>query len=117
MPAKKPAWAVWEETVNSALGLRGTISSGSKWYDPADGVTPEGHPIPMMLDAKSTERKSFSLRHDMLNEWESRAAEQGKLFGLPIRFENAAGNRDFMVLSFTDFESLWSIAQAYIKEN
>lgn len=115
MPKLK-LWEQWEADVQERLGLRSTIGSGSKFYDISDGVTPEGHPIPLMVDAKSTEQKSYSLRHDFLDDWVQRAAEQGKMFGLPVRFENAAKTTDYMLVSFEDFETLWWLAQKGLRD-
>lgn len=48
-------WEAWESYANRALGLTGTIASGSKAYDPGDGVDRRHHTetgYALMCDAK-----------------------------------------------------------------
>ena len=115
MPKPKKLWELWEEKVQKALGLRGTISSGSKFYDLGDGVTPIDHPIPFIIDAKSTEKNSYSVNATLMQEWENKAAEQGQMFGLPIRFEKT--DQEYMVVSFEDFQTLWWRSKKYLEDN
>ncbi len=115
MPVKKRLWELWEEAVQKALGLRGTIASGSKFYDLGDGVTPIDHPIPAIIDAKSTEKKSYSINAEFMAEWEQKAAEQGQMFLLPIRFETT--DQEYIALSFEDFQTLWWLSKKYLEDN
>lgn len=116
MPKRK-LWQKWEDKVNEALGLRGTISSGSKFYDISDGTTKLDHPIPFMVDAKSTEQKSYRLDAKFLDEWVQNAKEKGKSFGLPIRFEDdSLQTQEYMVISFEDFEMFWWLSKQYLED-
>ena len=114
---KLKLWEKFERDIQTELGLRKTIASGNKWHDPGDGVSPNAHPIPVIVDCKDTEQKSYSLRHDFLDEWLQIAAEQGQTFLLPIRFENAEHNKDYIVLSLEDFLMFWESSRKYLLEN
>lgn len=115
---KSKLWQIWEDKVNAALGLRRTIASGSKFYDISDGQTRLDHPIPFMVDAKSTEQKSYAINAKFMDEWVQKAKEQGKSFGLPLRFEdNSLRNQEYMVISFEDFEMFWELSKKYLEES
>lgn len=101
-------WETWERDVAKALGLDITITSGSKWHDPGDACTRgRDDPFPLFVDAKFTERASFSLKARDLKQWSKRAAEAGKRFILPLRFHKAGQrDEDYVVMSFHDFIEL-----------
>lgn len=103
MPLKP--WEKWESDVQDALGLRGTVSSGSKFYDISDGVgTDYDSDFRLMADAKCTEKGSYSIKWDFMSQWIEKAAQHGTRFILPIRFNNGKGlNTDYVALSFDDF--------------
>lgn len=111
--AKEP-WEIWEDDVNNSLNLRGTISSGSKFYDIGDGVgTDFDSQFRLMVDAKCTKSSSYSLKHKLLDDWLLKSREKGTVFALPVRFNNGKGNNtDFVVLSFDDFVEIIEYAKA-----
>jgi hypothetical protein len=117
MPLPDPKWKKWEKCVQEALGLRSTIASGNQFYDISDGVTPRNHVMPFMVDAKSTEKKSYSINAAFMEEWVQKAAEQGFGFLLPVRFENASKTKEYMVMTFEDFQTLWQLAQKYLEQD
>lgn len=116
MPTPKKAWEIWEDDFNEALGLRKTIASGSKFYDLGDGVSFEGHPIPVIHDCKSTEQKSYSVKYEFLEEWLQKARELGRMFLLPIRFENAKKDKDYVLMEKEDFLTLFLLAERGIEK-
>lgn len=106
-----PAWARWESVVQQALGLKSTIGSGNQFHDPSDGRTAEHyteHPRPLMVDAKHTELKSYTLTKKDLGQWVKKAALFGCRFGLPIRFESDGSIEDYIVVPFEDYEELYT---------
>lgn len=106
-----PNWQAHEAEVSNALGIDMTVSSGNKFYDISDAVT-RGHsadnPVQLMADMKSTLQRSFRLDKDFLKDYRERAIIRGKLFVLPVRFENGATNEidDWIVLHLNDFSEL-----------
>jgi len=110
MPRK--IWQQHEKDLQEALGLNSTIASGNQFNDPGDGST--GHnrlnPIPIIIDCKCTEKKSYSLNSELLSEWLQRAGELGKMFMLPVRFLNA-DPQDYVVLQLEDLLTLIELAK------
>jgi hypothetical protein len=110
---KKSGWQVHEEYVQNLLGLDSTICSGNKFYDPGDGVDRE-HPsqkaFPLIIDAKCTKAKSYSVKAEFLKEWEEKAAMLGKRFAMPIRFEPS---QDYVLLTLNDFAELLELARGH----
>ncbi len=106
----EPKWQRHEREVRELLGLDSTITSGSKWFDPGDGVTRGRSPFPLYADCKCTERGSFSLKLADLNDLQYRAAEMGKRLILPVRFHPDVGPQDYIVCSLHDFAELLSLA-------
>lgn len=104
-------WAAHEIYVQEVLSLSPTINSGNQFHDPGDGVDRE-HPseklFPLIVDAKYTERLSFSVKYTILSEWWQRAAEMGKRFAMPIRFfpKFTVEPIDYILLSLDDFAEL-----------
>lgn len=105
-------WQKHEADLQEALGLNSTIGSGNQSHDIGDGST--GHnrktDFPMVIDCKCTLNKSYSLSSDLLEEWLHKAAELGKMFLLPIRFQNAK-TKDYVVLQLEDFQLLLDLAK------
>lgn len=105
-----PEWRKFELEMQEKLGLHDTVASGSQWNDPGDGKT--GHystaPIGIIMDAKTTDNKSFSLVSDFLDDWKQRADELGKTFLLPVRFN---GRGTWIVLEEEDFMALLVLAK------
>lgn len=110
--AAEKHWQRHERELQEALGLNSTIASGNQFNDPGDGST--GHnrlnPIPIIIDCKCTEKKSYSLNSEMLSEWLQRAAELGKMFMLPVRFVNS-DPQDYVVLQLDDLLLLLELAK------
>lgn len=104
---KTPGWAQFEVEVNALFGLRATITSGNKFFDPGDGVTP-GPGDGYFADAKYSERVSHSLKVLDLDSWRERAALAGKRFIMPLRFwpRGFLKPSDYVVLSLHDFVEL-----------
>jgi hypothetical protein len=101
-------WEAWERYVNAALRLDSTIASGSKNYDPGDGVDRRHHSetgYALMADAKYTERKSFSVSAKLMGQYVRRAAEMGKRFVLPVRLVDSGTKEvhDYIVVPLQDY--------------
>lgn len=109
---KLRGWRAHEEYVQKLLGLDSTICSGNKFYDPGDGVDrshPSENSFALMVDAKCTTAKSFSIKRDFLREWSEKSAMFGKRFAMPIRFEGLMDSdqkEDYILLSLNDFAEL-----------
>ena len=104
-------WEAFERHVNRSLGLQATIASGSKAYDPGDGVDrrhPRETDYALMVDCKYTEQKSFSISAKLLSQYVRRAAEAGKAFVLPVRLVDKGANEvhDFVVVPLQDYVML-----------
>jgi hypothetical protein len=111
---KKYGWQTHEEDVQRLLGLDSTICSGNKFYDPGDGVDrshPDQNPFALIIDAKCTVAKSYSVRAEFLKEWEEKAATLGKRFAMPIRFDAPGGKKDYILLTLNDFAELLEMAR------
>lgn len=102
-------WKIWEREVATALDLDFTVSSGNQFFDSGD-VTTRGRddPFPLWADCKFTEKISFTLKLRDLSWYSERAAEVGKRFVLPLRFQPKGASRpqDYVVMSFHDFMEL-----------
>lgn len=104
----EPGWAAWEAYVNRMLGLDSTAASGSQAHDPGDGVDRRHHSqtsYAVMVDAKYTEKKSFSLVAKTMRQYVLRAIESGKSFALPVRLVDPKARTvdDYVVLPFQDY--------------
>lgn len=112
----KRGWRAHEAYAQKLLGLDSTICSGNKWNDPGDGIDrshPQENSFALIIDAKCTSTKSFSIKSDFLREWREKAAMLGKRFAMPIRFEDLASDRveDYVLLSLDDFSELLELAK------
>ena len=116
---KKRGWQAHEEYVQKLLGLDSTICSGNKFHDPGDGVDrshPSQNSFALIVDAKCTTAKSFSVKSEFLKEWEEKAAMLGKRFAMPIRFESITdlnSRQDYVLLSLNDFAELLELARGH----
>ena len=104
-------WAAFESYVNRLLKLDSTIASGSKAYDVGDGVDRRHHSetdYALMVDAKYTERKSFSVNAKLMSQYVRRAAEAGKRFALPVRLVDIRTKNvdDYVVIPLQDYAAL-----------
>lgn len=112
-PSPKLAfWRKHESDLQEAMGLNSTVGSGNQFHDIGDGST--GHnrknAIPIVIDCKCTEKASYSLSSVMLEEWLDKAAQIGKMFMLPVRFQHAKV-KDYVVLQLEDLLELLELAR------
>lgn len=104
-------WAAFESYVNTLLGLSATAASGSQAHDPGDGVDRRHHSetdYALMVDAKYTERGSFSINRKLMGQYVLRAAEAGKRFALPVRLVDMRTKNvdDYVVVPLQDYAAL-----------
>lgn len=104
-------WEAFEGYINRALGLQSTIASGSKAYDPGDGVDRRHHSetdYAIQVDAKYTEKASFPVNAKLMRQWTQRAAEAGKNFVLAVRLVGGGGREvhDYVVVPLQDYVAL-----------
>ena len=112
----KRGWKAHEAYVQKILNLDSTIASGNQYHDPGDGVDrshPNENSFALIVDAKCTSTKSFSLKSEFLREWRDKAMMLGKRFAMPIRFEDLANDRqeDYILLTLDDFAELLGIVR------
>lgn len=105
--AKEP-WERWEHHVNERLGLDGTVASGATWKDKGDGATRDNYSEawPLMVDAKTTERGSYSLKAKFLEDMYRVAKQEGKTFALPIKFTQEERQPQWVAVPFEDYAYL-----------
>lgn len=104
-------WQAFEAHCQGLLGLDATISSGSRFHDPGDGVDRRHHTetdFPLIIDAKYSEAGSFTVNRRMLSQWQDRAAAMGKRFVLPIRLVDTKRQQthDYAVMGLDDLAEL-----------
>lgn len=104
-------WAAFENYVNGLLGLSATVASGSQAHDPGDGVDRRHHHqtgYPLMVDAKYSEQKSFSVNGKLMRQYVRRATEAGKCFALPVRLMDMRTKQadDYVVVPLQDYVML-----------
>ena len=104
--AKKPEWERWEIAVNDQLGLEGTVASGATWKDKGDGSTRSGDAWPLLVDAKTTEAASYSLKFKFLDDLWKIAMQSGKTVALPLKFLGRKGETEWVVVPFSDYAYL-----------
>lgn len=106
-------WEQHERYIQSTLGLESTICSGNKFHDPGDAVDHDRESVfPIIADCKFTERKSFSVSRQVLEQWEEKAGEMGKRFIMPVRFcPKGTAPHDSVVMGLHDFAELLSLAR------
>lgn len=99
---RKQRSKVQEKEVASALGGRVRPNSGATLYAKGDVLTPL-----FLVEAKTTERKSFSLTQDLLKKIESEAFAEGKDPLMIVRFEKMEDiPQDWAVLPLRVLRSL-----------
>lgn len=106
-----PNWELHESEMAELLGGDLTVSSGNKFYDISDVVTRGNimdNRVQFMADAKSTLKKSFILDRDFLSDYRERAIIRGKIFLLPVRFEERESGEktDWILVHANDFSEL-----------
>jgi hypothetical protein len=104
-------WEAWEAQVNRMLGLAATVASGSPDHDPGDGVDrrhPSETEYALMVDAKYTEKRTFSIGAKVLGQYVRRASEAGKRFVLAVRLVDSGGCEvhDYAVVPLQDYVML-----------
>lgn len=104
----KPEWERWENRVNEELGLEGTVASGATWKDKGDGTTRDNYSEswPLLVDAKTTEAASYSLKFKTLDDLWKIAMQAGKSVALPLRFLHQRGEAEWVVVPFSDYSFL-----------
>lgn len=106
-----PDWQSHEKDTARLLDADQTVTSGNKFYDIADVVT-RGHVfddnLQFMADSKSTLRNSYRLEKVFLRSFREKAILRGKIFVLPLRFEDKYTHRidDWVVISAADFSEI-----------
>ena len=104
----KPGWRRWESTVNTELGLEETVASGATWKDKGDGTTRDNYsePWPLMVDAKTTEAGSYSLKFKTLHDLWKTATQAGRNFAMPLKFMEQRGETEWAIVPFSDYAYL-----------
>lgn len=101
-------WAPWEIHVNEQLGLDPTVASGNQFHDKGDGVDRGNGDWAFMVDAKYTNKNSFSLRVREMAKYVTQARITGKRFALAVRIWPPGYQQpaDYAVIPFDDFAAL-----------
>ena len=104
----KPGWQRFETHVNSLLGLDATAASGATWKDKGDGSTRNNYEEPwsLLVDAKTTEKGSYSLNRKFLEDMRKVAIQDGKTFALPLRFLTEPASVDWVTIPLEDYAYL-----------
>ncbi len=107
----KPGWEEWEYEVQQRLGLDATICSGNKFQDVGDATdnsNPRDKGFRLLVDCKYTEKGSFSVKRETMQQWILRGVERGKMAIMAIRIwpRGMAHEADYVVLRMDDFEEL-----------
>lgn len=104
----KPEWERFESYTNELLDLDATAASGATWKDKGDGTTRDTYAEawPLMVDAKTTEKASYSLKAKFLADMRRTALQDGKSFALPLRFTQESPQYDWVVVPLTDYAYL-----------
>lgn len=113
-----PDWRRAEREINDALSVDATAASGSTPYDKGDGTTRE-HPLDadrfqLQVDEKSTKHRSYAINLSYMEECVHRAAAEGKIFLLPVRFQPDMDRDDvydYVVLRLEDFRFMLGFDQ------
>lgn len=113
-----PDWRRAEREINDALSVDATVASGSTPYDKGDGTTRE-HPsdddrFQLQVDEKSTKHRSYAINLNYMEECVHRAAAEGKIFLLPVRFQPDMDRDevyDYIVLRLEDFRFMLGFDQ------
>lgn len=106
-----------ETTVCDLLDLSPTVASGSQWHDLGDGVERNSYSHwPIMMDAKCTVQKSYSIQRGWFKQQVDRATIAGKRFILPLRFvDENSQHDDYVVMPLDDYAELLDAARSHWK--
>ena len=101
-------WRSAEAKAQEVLRLVGTPGSGNQWYAKGDSVgTDSGNLLDLMVETKSTQNKSYSVRRDWVAEYRKTAMMVDKVFALHIQFQKAGGKpQDYILLELGDFAEM-----------
>lgn len=106
-------WQRHERDIQDLLGLDSTPASGSQFNAPGDAVD-HRHPtntcFPLLADCKCTEKLSYSLNRKFLLDQTEQAAEIGRRFIMPVRFQHEHQHEDYVVIGLDDFAELMDLA-------
>lgn len=94
----------------SRLGLSPTVASGSQFHDKGDGVDYGQDEWAFQVDAKYTEKISYSVKGRQFAEWLGQAVSRGKHFALVVRMW-PRGQRQPDDLAVIPFELLVAMVQ------
>lgn len=110
-----PGWQPWENYVNEQLGLEATVASGSQFYDKGDGVDRSRSEWAYQVDAKYTDKTSFSVNRKLLGDYVVRASMAGKKFAMAVRCWGRGHHQpeDYVIIPFRDFKALLEVARAH----
>lgn len=102
------AWERWERIVNERLALEGTAASGATWKDKGDGATRDNYsePWPLIADAKTTQKGSFSVKAKFVEDMYRTAKQNGKTFVMPVKFLQEEKQPAWAVVPFEDYAYL-----------
>lgn len=103
-----PDWRSAEKKAQKVLGLSPTPGSGNQWYSKGDSVGSNTNDLlDLMVETKSTDKKSYSVRRDWLAEYRDMAMENGKVLALHIQFQEPGRSpQDYILLELGDFVEL-----------
>ena len=110
-------WQKHEREVNDELSVDPTIASGRTWTDKGDGTTrdhPFDNSLQLQVDEKCTSRADYKVNVHYMNDCVKRAAKEGKVFLLPIRFELGQAKDetyDYICLRLSDFKFMFGFDQ------
>lgn len=104
-------WQAWEDDVRNILGLSATVASGSQFHDKGDAVDrrhPSMSDFLLQVEAKYTEKGSFSVNLKKVVEWTKQAALSGRHFALAIRLwpQGQTQPADYVMVPMTDYSAL-----------
>jgi hypothetical protein len=110
MMVARSNWQQFEEDVQQLLGLDSNPGSGNQFNAPGDAVDnrhPNQTSWPIIADCKHTTKYSYSVKFEVLQEWEEKATEMGKRFIMPLRFQlPRAPAADYVLMPLHDFVEL-----------
>ena len=90
-------WRKFEVETSKKICGKTTIGSGNTCFDKGDCKNQD-----WLIDTKTTESKSFSLKKDFFIKYKKYAEIEGKNFALPIRFIGKE-NLDLVVIDYNVF--------------
>lgn len=115
---KMPSWEAWEQQLQADLGLDSTICSGNQWNDQgdaSDNTAPQDSSFRLLVDAKYTEKLSYSLALRNWHQWRAAAVELGKRPIIAVRYwaRGVGVPTDVVVMDYDDFQELREKAALY----